>query len=109
MDEHVQSFRLQHKALIKQFYITSSTQNLEKLYQNALNSKDDEIVEEFIKLCCISVDRTKFKNYLTNIIEHFVWLGLKYYDEMDGYDEARTIIENEVKRLRMIIRTDDQL
>ncbi|ELQ76974.1 hypothetical protein THOM_0001 [Trachipleistophora hominis] len=104
MAERTSTFRSKHEALLKQFYITPSSQNVLALYQNAIDSKDDEIVEEFIKLCCISVDRTKFETCLTKIIERFVWLGLKYYDEMVGYEKARTLVEKEMERLKNVIK-----
>merc|ERR1711953_479572 len=92
-----------YKSLQKNFCIDSSTENLKKLFEFTLISKSKHLAEEFIKLCSISTDKTKFDDYLLILIKEYPDLGVKYYDEVVGFQKAQNTIEKYFARIEMVI------
>ena len=60
MDTESIAYEEKHKKLIKKFYIDSCAENLADLFNNTWKSNNENLVEEFIKLCCVSCDKSKF-------------------------------------------------
>lgn len=93
----------QHEKLINKFYINSTEINLYNLFENDYNSNLQSLAEEFIKLCSVSTNKQMFENFLIKFIEKYPLLGVKYYDELFGFESARSIIHGYFEKIKKVV------
>lgn len=98
-----------HKKLMKEFYMNSSSENLKRVFDNVQESENTELIEDFIKLCCISADKEKFELFLQKIVEEHKFLAVKYYDEFHGYGKCQEIAEKYFEEIKQMINGEKQI
>lgn len=106
MKKENSSARKAHENLMKVFYLNSTPENLEKVFQNVWESDDDFLIEEFIQLCSLSADKPKFESYILRIVQKYKMFGVKYYDELVGYKNCRKIIETYFDEIEKVVKEE---